>query len=89
MLIRSQHCGRNDSDLHEWRRRPLRYAAKAAPVLPPLVGLAVGHKAAVGLQSAAGGAGLIVDWMLPKPQVPDRLRQAAVLYDDRRFFGKR
>ncbi|MGA2167152.1 MAG: hypothetical protein ABSG62_03000 [Terracidiphilus sp.] len=67
-----------------------RYAAKAAPVLAPLAGLAL-HSAGmgVGVGVAASSASLCLEWLLPNPQIPDRLRSAALLYDARRFFHKR
>jgi hypothetical protein len=64
-----------------------RYAAKAAAVLAPLAGLA-GHNAGVEAGVLAGGGGLAVEWLLPKTEVPARLRPAAVLHDARRHFGK-
>ena len=68
-------------------RTAVRYAAKAATVLAPLAGLA-GHGIGVGVGVLASGAALSVEWLLPKPETPDRVRQAAVLYDARRFFRK-
>ncbi|MGA3049043.1 MAG: hypothetical protein ABSD67_20580 [Terracidiphilus sp.] len=66
-----------------------RYAAKAAQVLAPLAVLGL-HSAGevVGVGVAASGASLCLEWLLPKPQTPDRLRSAALLYDARRFFHK-
>jgi hypothetical protein len=68
-------------------RTAARYGAKAATVLAPLAGLA-GHGIGVGVGVVASGAALSMEWLLPKPETPDRLRQAAVLYDARRFFRK-
>ncbi|MGA2889855.1 MAG: hypothetical protein ABSE51_17550 [Terracidiphilus sp.] len=66
-----------------------RYAAKAAPVLAPLAGLALHSAGAgVGVGVAASSASLCLEWLLPSPQIPDRLRPAALLYDARQFFYK-
>lgn len=65
----------------------VRYAAKAAQVLAPLAGLA-GHNLGVGVGVIASGASLAMDRLIPMPQIPDRLRSAAMLYDARKFFGK-
>lgn len=65
-----------------------RYVAKAATVFAPLAGLA-GHNIGMEASVAVSGTALAVEWLLPKPQIPDRLRPAAVLYDARRFFRKR
>ncbi len=64
-----------------------RYAAKVAQVAAPLAGLA-GHTLGVAAGVAASGAALMIERLIPIPQMPDRLRSAAVLYDARKFFGK-
>jgi hypothetical protein len=64
-----------------------RYAAKVAQIVAPLAGL-VGHAAGVATGVAASGAAFGIEQLIPMPQVPDRLRPAAVLYDARKFFGK-
>jgi hypothetical protein len=62
-----------------------RYAAKAASVLAPLAGLA-GHGWGVGVGVAVSGVSQSLEWLLPVPQIPERVRPAAVLYDAKRFF---
>jgi hypothetical protein len=64
-----------------------RYAAKVAQVAAPLAGLA-GHTLGVEVGVAAAAASLAVEKLIPIPQVPNRLRPAALLYDARKFFGK-
>lgn len=64
-----------------------RYAAKAARVLAPLAGLA-GHSAGIGTGVLAGVAGLAVEELLPKTEMPANLRPAALLYDAERHLGK-
>jgi hypothetical protein len=65
-----------------------RYAAKAVQLLAPLAGL-VGHTLGVAAGVTASAASLAVEQLIPMPQVPEHLRSAAVLYDARKFFGKR
>lgn len=65
----------------------VRYAAKAAPVLAPLAGFA-GHNVGMEAGVIVSAVALAIDKLVPMPQVPDRLRSAAVLYDARKFFGK-
>ncbi len=64
-----------------------RYAAKVAQILAPIAGLA-GHGLGVGVGVAVSGAAMAVERLIPMPQVPERLRSAAVLHDARKFFGK-
>jgi hypothetical protein len=65
-----------------------RYAAKVAQVLAPLAGLG-GHALGLGVGVAAAGAAWGVEQWVPLPTVPKHLRSAAMLYDARKFFGKR
>jgi hypothetical protein len=53
-------------------KQATRYAAKAATVLAPLAGLA-GHTVGVEVGVALSGLSQCLEWLLPKPQVPDRL----------------
>lgn len=65
-----------------------RYAAKVAQVAAPLAGLA-GHTLGVEVGVAVSGASLAIEKLIPMPQVPDRLRPPALLYDARKFFRNR
>jgi hypothetical protein len=65
-----------------------KYAAKVAQIAAPLAGL-VGHTLGVEVGVAVSGVSLAIEKLIPMPQVPDRLRPAALLYDARKFFHKR
>lgn len=67
----------------------VRYAAKVVPVVAPLAGLVVGDVANIGAGVVAGGASLMVEWLLPKRAADDRIRPAALVCEARRFFGKK
>jgi hypothetical protein len=104
-VIKKMHDGGHDPEaareemlkmLNEYRnfvkgsgiKTPVRYVAKVAPVLAPLAGL-VGDEIGIGVGVAVGGASLLVEWLLPEKAPDERLRPAALVYDARRFFGKK
>lgn len=66
----------------------VRYVAKVAPVLAPLAAL-LGDVTGIGVGMAVGGASLLVERLLPEKAPDDRVRPAALVYDARRFFGKK
>jgi hypothetical protein len=66
-----------------------RYAAKIVPVLAPLAGLVMGDVENIGVGVGAGGASLLVEWLLPEGGPDDRIRSTALVYEARRFFGKK
>jgi hypothetical protein len=66
----------------------VRYVAKVVPVLAPLAALILGDPATMGLGVGAGGASLLVEWLLPAKPMEDRLRGAAMVCEARRFLGK-
>ena len=70
------------------RVKVARYAAKVVQLLAPLAGLA-GHTLGVAAGVTASAASLTVEQMIPIPQMPPGLQPAAMLYDARKFFGKR
>jgi hypothetical protein len=65
-----------------------RYAAKIVQIAAPLAGLA-GHTTGVIAGVAASGAAWAVERLIPTVEVPERLQSAAMLYEARRFFGKK
>jgi hypothetical protein len=73
---------------HSGLKTVSKYAAKAATVLAPLVGLAH-HNAGIEAGVVVGGMALAMEWLLPKTEAPAHLRPAAVLYDAKRHFGRR
>ena len=66
----------------------VRYAAKIAPIIAPLSGL-YSTEAGIGVGVAAGSAPLIVDWLIPKKEIDERLRPVSLVYEARKFFGKK
>jgi len=66
----------------------VRYAAKIAPVLTPLTCF-INPYIGVGLSVSAGFSPLFVEWMLPKKEPNLSYQPASLVYDARRFFGKK
>ena len=66
-----------------------RYVAKVAPVLAPLAHLVLPETYAIGGDAAAGGASLIVEWLLPEKKSDHHARPAALVHQARRFFDRR
>lgn len=64
-----------------------RYAANVAQIDAALAGLA-GHSLGVEVGVAVSGVSLAIEKLIPVPQIPDRLRPAALLYDARKFLDK-
>lgn len=66
----------------------VRYAAKIAPIVAPLAGL-YSSEAGIGAGVTAGASPLIVDYLMPKKEIDDKLRPAALVYEARKFFRKK
>ncbi len=56
--------------------------------MAPLAGF-FDRQTATPISVAAGGLGLMVEWLVPKKEADERIRPAALVYDARRFFGKK
>jgi hypothetical protein len=70
-------------------RRALRFAAKAAPVVAPIAHIFLSEGFAIAGDVVAGGATLVVDALVPNIKPDARVRPAAIVYEARRFFGKK